>query len=132
VEATLLKVDTNATAATPNVEHAAANKPHRLALDGRPLATRREIDVAEAIVCFDEAVVALDDLDCRLAFEHAEEVLPEGVLALVHSASRLSKVGSLGRRGGRSSFHVHCFGSLSGLKRRNRVLWRKRLPCTLS
>ena len=46
--------------------------------------------------------------------------------------SRLSKVGSSLRRGGRTSRHVHCSGSLSSRKRMKREPWRKRLPCTLS
>jgi hypothetical protein len=36
------------------------------------------------------------------------------------------------RRGGRTSRQVHCFGSLSGRKRRNRVPWRNRLRSSLS
>ena len=47
--------------------------------------------------------------------------------------SRLSNVGSSSRsRGGLTSRHVHCSGSLSSRKRRNLEPWRKRLPCTLS
>ncbi len=34
--------------------------------------------------------------------------------------------------GGRSSRHVHCFGSLSSRKRISFVPWRKRFDCTLS
>ena len=53
-------------------------------------------------------------------------------LPQVEELSSVSTVGSSARRGGRTSRHVHCSGSLSSRKRISFVPWRKRLPCTLS
>ena len=39
---------------------------------------------------------------------------------------------SFARTGGRTSRHVHCFGSLSSRKRMSFVPWRNRFDCTLS
>ena len=52
--------------------------------------------------------------------------------AASRAASSDSNVGSPAFRGGRSSRQVQSAGSLSSRKRRKRVPWRRRLPCTLS
>jgi hypothetical protein len=128
--ATVLQVEADPSAAAPHVECPAADEAHRLSFHCGPTAEGCEVE-ARANGRVDEAVVPLDDLERDAALQRREEHLPVAVLTLLHAISD-STVGSPRRRGGRSSRQVQSCGSLSSRKRRKRVPWRSRFPCTLS
>jgi hypothetical protein len=130
VLAALLEVEADSPAAATDVERATADEAHRLSFHCRPTAEGCEVE-ARANGRVDEAVIPLDDLERAAAFQRGQEHLPVAVLTLLHAISD-STVGSPRRRGGRSSRHVQSCGSLSSRKRRKRVPWRSRFPCTLS
>src|SRR5205823_4737498 len=99
--------------------------------------------LAEGVESAHRAGARLDRLDVDgedlvrvlpLAGRHLRVLLLDERPELRHryDPSSASTVMSSGRRGGRTSRHVHCCGSLSGRKRRKRVPWRKRLCSSLS
>jgi hypothetical protein len=79
----ILKVESVASCAAPNIQHAASNESHRLAGLRGPSPKRVEVHLRPARQQYC-AVVALDCLKRRFAVEMIHDLMPEGVIFIFH------------------------------------------------